>query len=182
MRHGLIPRQLGQRLLNQQCWCWGCDIRHSAGNLLLDYGCERVRPPERRQGSSVYTWRDSSTTVVLWGWGLWYSRGGPQQLYLARYDVRPQLMELLQPPSTVWAMDDLPEARLPQEHEQQQAGALLCGACRWIVAYERWIHQTVGIDYRAECLQRWNKRSMGAIELCEHWLNLAQRASQARKL
>ena len=33
----------GKLLLDQQCWCWGQDIRHPDGNLLLTHGFVRER-------------------------------------------------------------------------------------------------------------------------------------------
>ena len=33
----------GKLLLDQQCWCWGQDIRHPEGNLLLTHGFVRER-------------------------------------------------------------------------------------------------------------------------------------------
>src|SRR5687768_12975270 len=46
-----LPKALekqGEALLEQQMWCWGCDVRRQEGNLLLAYGCERRASPDSR--------------------------------------------------------------------------------------------------------------------------------------
>ena len=45
----------GSALLNQQCWFWGQDVRRAEGNLLLELGFQRQRPPEEQQGCTQYT-------------------------------------------------------------------------------------------------------------------------------
>jgi hypothetical protein len=54
----ILPRELmnrGRTLLHQQCWLWGQDIRRAEGNLLLEYGFERKRPPEGANACSQYS-------------------------------------------------------------------------------------------------------------------------------
>ena len=48
-------RRKGQELLHQQCWNWGRDIVRSEGNLLLEAGFLKRRPPGEEAGSSCYT-------------------------------------------------------------------------------------------------------------------------------
>lgn len=41
-------------LMEQQMWCWGCDVRRADGNLLMLYGAEKRPSPEPRF-HSAYT-------------------------------------------------------------------------------------------------------------------------------
>jgi hypothetical protein len=71
-------RRHGAELLHLQCWLWGCDIRRAGGNLLLEYGFSRQRPPSGAVGSSAYLMAlESGTHVVLWGFGAFY--GNPAE-------------------------------------------------------------------------------------------------------
>ncbi len=66
-------RNQGTVLLNQQIWCWGQDIRHREGNLLLAYGFRRHRPPANTHGSSCYELQvNEQTAIRLWGFGFFY--------------------------------------------------------------------------------------------------------------
>ncbi|MCS6839908.1 MAG: hypothetical protein NZ701_03935 [Roseiflexus sp.] len=61
-------QQRGAELLHLQCWLWGCDIRRPEGNLLLEYGFSRQRPPAGATGSSAYLrTADPDTVIVLGG-------------------------------------------------------------------------------------------------------------------
>ncbi|HVF09872.1 MAG TPA: hypothetical protein VNA16_03670 [Abditibacteriaceae bacterium] len=61
-------RALGKRLLAQQCWCWGQDVRYVEGNLLLRYGFERRRAPQWQSGATTYLLRHLPDRVIaLWG-------------------------------------------------------------------------------------------------------------------
>ena len=51
---GKRVRRLGQSLLTQQCWCWGRDVTRPDGNLLLQYGFTRHRPPGQERGATTY--------------------------------------------------------------------------------------------------------------------------------
>ncbi len=42
----------GRKLLHEQCSHWGADIRREEGNLLIEYGFERYRPPAEDNGCS----------------------------------------------------------------------------------------------------------------------------------
>ncbi len=171
-------RQLGKTLFNQQCWCWGCDIRQSE-NLLLRYGFSRHRVPERQQGSSAYTIQlENAATVIVWGWGLWYSDGGSTSLYLPRHELRPGLMELDTVPSSVWSLRELPSYQLPRTgREWARVRELLGQSCRWIGTYETWVAQTAGLAYRAECVARWQKKAIAAEDMAGQWQELADIAA-----
>ena len=54
-------------LLSQQIWAWGQDVRRKQGNLLIEFGFERVKPPADVEiEDSVYTLRlTKNRTIIL---------------------------------------------------------------------------------------------------------------------
>jgi hypothetical protein len=168
-----LTRQ-GPALLNQQCWCWGWDIRRSEGNLLLARGFERKRVPEGEQGSSAYTLRlDDGYTVVLWGFGIFY--GGEEfGVFLPRAGFRPALASSTLATACWWRLDQV-EARRPARDVEAWRGMhrLLAGAMRWIAAYERWVSTTFGPDYRRQCVGAWQKNTIPADDMADGWEALA---------
>lgn len=70
---GALQRQ-GQELLHQQCWNWGRDIVRPEGNLLLEAGFVKQRPPEGIAGSTRYALRLADGGCwMLWGFGFFYA-------------------------------------------------------------------------------------------------------------
>lgn len=66
-------RRLARELLDQQLWCWGCDIRRPEGNLLLEYGFRAHQPSAEGHSSTCYELsRDVVRTVLLWAFGASY--------------------------------------------------------------------------------------------------------------
>ncbi|HEY1013660.1 MAG TPA: hypothetical protein VGE07_13195 [Herpetosiphonaceae bacterium] len=168
-------RNAGAKLFGQQCWCWGRDIRRAEGNLLLDYGFRRHRPPAGELGASAYTfYLDRQRTAVLWGWGLWFEAGAGGQLFLGRNSFAPLLMAAPAAPTDVWALDQLPPARLPATAEEWlRARMLLAAAARWIGEYEAWVLRTVGAPYRCDCVAAWRKNAIAAEAMAAQWRQLA---------
>ena len=160
-----VQRQ-GRILLNQQCWLWGQDVRRAEGNLLLDFGFERLRAPEEITGSSQYTLAlDKNDFLRLWGFGLFYGceRGG---IYINRYDFTPRL---------AWATrkgwQSAEEMRsLPAASDT----LLLEKAIGWIADYEQWVLKNYGKVYRTACLAGWGKCGLPDSGLPAAWKALAR--------
>lgn len=162
-----LPFALGKRgsaLLNQQCWLWGQDVRRAEGNLLLELGFERQRPPDGQQGCTQYTRVCAGAELRLWGFGFYY-RDGDSGLYLNRYAFTPQHATLHE---AVWTAGAVPV----------QPTAVECGtmaaAVRAVAALEQQTQQAVGLPYRLHCLFGWNKRALPPAELVPAWLALAR--------
>lgn len=63
----------GTKLLTQQCWYWGCDVRRAEGNLLLERGFTRTRPPAGAEGSTAYALEPAlGAQLTLWSFGFFY--------------------------------------------------------------------------------------------------------------
>lgn len=172
-----IPRNIrkqGTILLDQQMWCFGCDIRRKSGNALLEYGFERERPPDDVKGSSQYYLRlESGAWLVLWAFGLYFGTAPRGGLLLRRYEFSPRL---LPDPGQAWKSEDLLRPHLPQcESECEQVCALLPSALCWLADYEEWALAHLGVEYRVNCLAAWPKRAVtNPDETPQAWRELAQ--------
>ena len=64
-------RRKGRELLHRQCWNWGRDIVRPEGNLLLEAGFVKWRPPEGETGLTCYTLAlPGGDSLMLWGFGV----------------------------------------------------------------------------------------------------------------
>lgn len=166
-------------LLHQQCWCWGQDIRHPGGNLLLEHGFQRVRPPSHIAGSTRYQLRLSSReAITLWGFGLYYSRCGRGGVYLNRYDCIPRFCHQAGYLEDVWTSEGLPAASVGEasaSHERETT-YLVVKALEWVSRYEQWVLAGYGIDYRRQVLRQWHEPAVRPELLPEEWLWLSRLA------
>lgn len=166
-------------LIDQQMWCWGCDVRRKEGNLLLDYGAKK-RPSPNPRYRSCYVF-DSKTELVLslWGWGLWIACADWGSLFIgrSRFQLRYTSDVILVPDA--WCKKDLPATDLVlNEDNFLQVNHLLTRALRWIGGYEAWISTQVTSDYRERVLAKWpqRRRYKGGIpvaEMAEQWFQLS---------
>ena len=169
----LRPARFAAGLMNQQCWCWGCDVRRCEGNLLLAYGCERHRPEAGTAGSSCYTHGAGPTRVWLWGFGAAIGDGSGAW-YVNRYDPRPLAVPLrwtddLHRRHRAGDFDSLPRAR-------EAAATAKLG--RWIAAYEQWVLERAGASYRDTCVGTWSRRrTVDGPAMGPAWLLLADAAT-----
>jgi hypothetical protein len=163
-------------LLHQQMWCWGCDIRHTEGNVLLRYTFTRQRPPDPALGSSRYTLcSEQGQHITLWGFGVWYARTEVGGLFLRRNAFSPRLTCTIEPPASIWCVTHLPALCVPTTPEEGQAThILLSSLLSWISDYEQWIQETLGTDYRRRCLKEWPHRVIFPEHVALVWQRLAR--------
>lgn len=147
-------------LLNQQIWCWGCDIDSPEGNLLLRHGFQRLGKPPGSNAASVYRLDLSPTTrIVLRGFGVFCGDDRWGGLFLRRFDFKPQLTpdsDLSQPP---WLAQDLPPLTSPRTNQVPRCQQLLLIMIDWIHQYEVWVAENLGDSYRAETLHEWKEKN-----------------------
>ena len=168
-----------ERLVNQQCWCWGCDIRRAEGNLPLAYGFERQRAPEAEGGSSRYRLAlDDGWWLCLWGFGVVLGRGDQRGIYLNRYRFQPRLLDAhwLAIAATLHRPDPLEDHVRPlpprRQHTVRDELARLFNS---IGSYEAWVCQQAGVHHRQNCLRQWSRKpatAAGDTAMC--WRTLAQ--------
>lgn len=183
----LIPaevRRVGMRLFDQQMWCWGQDIRHVCGNLLIEYGLTRMPPQCERRAQSCYDWVSCHRQMRLWGFAVWLSHERLGTVLIRRSDFRPQFAMSSYPAPLVWRPDDLPElGHSLGEVKIDQARLLLADLFEWIEGYERWVVERIGVAGRQAIIDAWPQRRKGitaaAEEMAEAWYLLVQRVISA---
>jgi hypothetical protein len=149
----------GEALLDQQMWCWGCDVRRQEGNLLLAYGCERRGSPDPRYHSAYTHSLCADCTLTLWGWGVWIAREGTGSMFLSRSRFRVSFTPDVHLHPQVWQADDLPSAKRPCDlAAQTNTCCLLAEAMTWIGDYEHWLTRHTGPHYRDAAIAAWPQR------------------------
>ncbi len=144
-------------LLNQQIWCWGRDIDHADGNLLVRFGFQRIEKPGGSEAASIYRLELSATArIVLRGFGVFCGADDLGGLFVRRYGFQPQRTpeaDLFEP---VWSAQDLPP--LAKSHPDGSSKKLLLTLVDWVRQYEIWIADSVGLAYRHESLVPWDTK------------------------
>lgn len=166
----------GTRLLAQQCWYWGCDVRRPAGNLLLERGFARARSPEGSSGSTIYTCAPTQgVQIALWSFGVFIGREALGGLFLDRFRFEPRLLAASALPPSIWQQEELPDTRRPGEQDRERTAALLGDLIGWIVAYEEGLLGSYGPGYRENCLYEWSRKKLAlpADQLVPEWRALA---------
>jgi hypothetical protein len=178
-----VPRGvglLGAALLNQQLWCWGRDIVSSRGNLLLDYGAERIAAPSASEAGSLYVLRPSrSLNMVLRGYGVFCGRRGWGGVFLKRFEFRPLRTASDTYPAGAFEPNQLPPLSRPRTSRDWRVACRLTAAvCRECADYERFVLARFGCSYRSAVLRRW--RELGKLTLSpqasvDAWNQIADR-------
>ncbi|MCA9877934.1 MAG: hypothetical protein KC442_09130 [Thermomicrobiales bacterium] len=164
-------RQRGQKLLNQQFWLWGQDVRH-APNLLTQRGFVHQRPPEGSSGSPVYTLLGDE--IALWGFGLLAQFAGQPPVYVNRFCCEPRHPRAGVTPGQIWAPEHLAPLRTPDSSAAWRASlGVMAQVLRWIITYEQWVATTADPGYRTDCLARWPRTVCPAGEIIPAWERLA---------
>jgi hypothetical protein len=162
-------------LFDQQLWALGCDVRH-APNLLCLRGFARVPSPDVR--CTRYTMPVGGQVISLWGRGVFVSEAGCG-VYLSRQRWSPGFTRAVLADGTA-PLPALERLSAPCVCEYAQAAGLIAAVCRWFAAYEVWVAETAGADYRAETVARWagaRKPWLPAAEMPARWAVLAEAAA-----
>ena len=169
----------GAELMHQQCWCWGQDVRRPEGNLLLEYGFARTRPPEGVSGSSRYTLHQDGAHLALWGFGAGYAVEGCGGIYVNRYCFVPRWLADHAALDPVWHADQLASLRRPlTRREIRRSRRLLRSLIRWIASYERWVESACGPGYRPRTLSSWRRTSIPPDRQALEWELLARHVEE----
>jgi hypothetical protein len=169
------PHRPGTALFQQQCWVWGRDSRRVGGNLLVEYGFEKSSPPKLEWGSSCYHFAATPTsTIRMWGFGLLHSDVRHGALFLQSAGFEPKLAEVHAATADVWRPEQIGRLRTPRLPSDGEAILhLLPPLLAWIGAYEQWVLDTFGVDYRHETLNGWDDKIVDPHEVPGEWWNMA---------
>ncbi len=173
-------RRFATQLFDQQCWCWGQDIKRQQGNVLLELGMCRYRPADASSGSSLYTAAvESGGQVWLWGFGCAYSEANRGSVFLRRFDFVPQWSPTdnflgIHEANRLLSFQTPIDARV-----WQTARTLLVRLTQWIAHYEHWIAENLSVAYREECLRRRQQKPIvPAAEIASSWEFVARKCTK----
>jgi len=166
-------------LIDQQMWCWGCDVKHSDGNLLMKYGAEKRQSPNPRYHSAYHFYLENNSVLNLWGWGMWIASPQHGSLFLgrSRSQIR-YIPEIILTPDA-WCKADLPLTDTPLNPiELTNAQQLFARALGWISEYEIWINTQTSPDYREQAVMDWPQRNryqggIPVLAMSSHWSELS---------
>jgi len=167
----------GTALFIQQMDCWGQDTKRAEGNLFLQYGFARERPPAGVEGGfSAYCLHlDDQRSLALWGFGLFYLDTQIGGMFLRRRSFAPKLASTPSLPTNVWRLADMPATTLPTTVlEGHKTCMLLSAALLWISNYEKWVKSTLGEAYRLGYLEQKDEAITPPQGLDAEWERLAE--------
>lgn len=169
--------ELGKLLFDQQMWCWGQDVLHPKGNLLVKYGFTRNIAPEEytRSVYTLYLTPESKPMrkIILRAFGLFYGDSDLGGLFIKRYEFKPKLTPKSDLPVLPWKIDLLPKLDLPNNYKEViSMFNLLYVSLNWINSYEKWILTTLGIQYRQKILNSWHNVIAPADKVTTKWQEL----------
>ena len=163
-------RRFGGRLMEQQVWCWGRDVEHLDGNLLIDFGFKRYRDRETEDRSTCYRLDQDRLHVALWGFGMFFGSREWGGLYLDRFEFCPRWAPVEALSLAIHWPEELPTFARPRGHLQWHcARKLLKSSLLWIAKYETWVRSTVGLDYRRDCVANWLRPFVRAEKTAAAW-------------
>ncbi|MEZ6143667.1 MAG: hypothetical protein R3B84_24145 [Zavarzinella sp.] len=170
-------RTQAAKLLDQQLWCWGRDILHPKGNLLLDLGMCRYRDANHQKDGTMYSASTNEGNIVwLWGFGIMCCSPQGDGVFLQRSRFEPKRLRH-RPPRPVHYWHDLPLIqKTATRTETNQMQAMLKQLFLWISQYEHWIAETQGVSYRQSTIEAAPKKyQVPGAKLAWQWSQLAKK-------
>lgn len=174
----------GARLLHQQCWLWGQDLRSPGGNLLAAFGGRRIvlgseraneagNEPDNEPGGPgagahhvAYGFRLPAGVLVAWSGGVACGDSAGAVL-LPRLRFAPIALDggALDGGMDLDAAPGLnPLLRLPPAAATPEVLARLAAACAWIAGYETWVAARRP-GWRDRCIEAWDHIEREAARL-----------------
>jgi hypothetical protein len=179
-----FPEQLvsqGTKLLTQQCWYWGCDVRRPEGNLLLANGFTRTRLPAGVEGSTIYVLSPfAGAQLILWSFGIFFGCEGAGGLFLNRFRFEPLVTDCASLAPELWQIEQLPAFGRATAANRPQLATLLGSLLRRVIAYEHRVLAVQGLPYRETCLAQWSRQRLAlpAAALVPAWEQFAHSCEQ----
>lgn len=162
--------------MEQQLWCWGRDIEHPDGNLLMRYGFERHRDQDAAERSTCYRFDQDRLHVSLWGFGMFFGRRDLGGLFLSRFEFCPSWAPVESLSLSIHWPDELPGFARPRGRAQWDCARRLWKWSQlWIADYEAWARGAAGLAYRRECVDTWLRPFARADKISAAWRFLGRR-------
>ena len=160
------------RGLAQQMVWWGCDVRHSSGNLLVRHGMDR-RPSSGLTGTSCYRMPWDGGWIELHGAvASWTSGDEREGMIFSRDRGRIALWNERRPP--------VPGIEFGSHGTAAERWWAALPMIRWVAAYEEWVLERLGPAWRQACWRHIRRLPHGKSWLApQAALDWWQRASSA---
>lgn len=171
---GLPPRILkpANRLLEQQFWLWGCDIRRAEGNILAHLGFEKLKAPPAT-GLTISQYRvplSITSTLALWGFGVCLSDDLEGSVFVPRAGLRPRFRCAAICTDAAWEPTWFERMPLPCSNGEVAASYRLTGQLiDWIAWYEGRVLEIAGPAYRQRSIEAWKRPIANAAPLADQW-------------
>ncbi len=165
------------RLVRQQFWLFGWDIRRQQGNVLIELGFERTpNPAGAKSGSTRYHRVTAEGDIVtLWGFGICWSSPNLGSIYVPRLKPRASWTPATSIVPEYWFTDVAGLFSTPCTHREQAASDdMTLRLLDWVIAYETTVLERYGSEYRANAIAAWRDPLGDPMSLLQHWRTLRQ--------
>ncbi|MCO5215612.1 MAG: hypothetical protein M9953_04965 [Thermomicrobiales bacterium] len=163
------------RVVRQQFWLFGWDIRRQEGNVLIELGFERTpNPTGAKSGSTRYHRVTAEGDIVtLWGFGVCWSSPDLGSIYVPRLKPRASWTPALSTVPEYWFTDIAGLFSAPSTHREQAASDdLTLRLLDWVIEYETSILERHGSQYRKDAIAAWRDPFGDPMLLIQHWRTL----------
>lgn len=161
LRNNIDFIKLSNRMFDQQMWCWGCDIRNSNGNKMIEYGFSKLKNGTEKDSPSQYSIIYNEHKIFLWGFGGLIRQSKDNAIFIRRYDFYPKRLESV--PEDLMANNPKDIKRLFVKDKSLLYECdynLLKVFYDLIMDYESWIIKQLGSEYREYTLSIWIKKKI----------------------
>lgn len=167
----------GSGLLKQQYTFWELDSQRAGGNLLIEYGFERTVSSKEQWSAPCYEYTlENGAVVRLWSFGVMYCDGEHGGVFLQTPHFAPRLVAPNHARIPAWQPEHVFAPRAPRlPADSATLVHLIPPLCAWIGAYEQWVLDTVGVDYRHECVRSCSAAVCSPEKLPVEWWSLASK-------
>lgn len=151
----------------------------------MAFGFDRCKPPSgSRVTASRYTKvLHTGETVILWGFGLYWSDPHAGDLYLPRHHFAPFVRQHAELPVDIWEPRAIQGLVKPMEDDDiLRCQRLALGVCMWMSEYEAFVLDRAGTHYRDQAIRAWKKPCGTATEISVLWIQRTHDLAAAFKL
>lgn len=163
------------RLLDQQFWLWGCDIRRQEGNILSELGFEKIKAPtETGLNTSQYRCPLSTTCwIALWGFGVCLTDFELGSVFVPRAGLFPRTCQGLIDTAPAWEPAWFDRLSPPATNRDVvPCYQLVHQLVAWIAWYEQRVIDIAGLAYRQQMIGAWKRPVANAAPLTQQWRDL----------
>jgi hypothetical protein len=164
----------------QQLYLMGRDVLSRHGNLLTQYGVQRIESPYEGVPSLYQVILTTRSRIAFRGFGIFVGDDRKGGVFIDRFQTIPYWTPKARFTPIAWRPEDLPKLRKPRSLvDLQRANELFQLLMNWCIGYETWIRNEFGRRYRASQLCHFRRQGNASIywdsvAIWQHALELIQ--------